>query len=79
MIPFLKTFSAKVMKVEEKQRSVSGQMYDRGLLTQRMEVKYESTGWWIILEGNLAIHVGDERPSLNVGDEIRVTLLQTGE
>lgn len=32
-------------------------------------------GWWVVfLENHLAVHVGPERPALEVGDQLRLTL-----
>lgn len=71
-------FRSKVLKIEEKRRAVNGTVHNRGMPDQYMEVKYESTGWWIVLEGNLAFHVGLHPPEISPGDEVTITIEKLG-
>lgn len=76
---FVRRFVTKVIRVDEKRRAKSGRIYDRGLPTQRMQVEYESTGWWVFLEGNLSISLGSVKPPLEPGDNIIITLEKAQE
>lgn len=76
---FVRRFTTKVIRVEEKRRAVRGSIHDRGLPTQRMQVEYESKGWWVFLEGNLSISLGSVKPPLEPGDSITITLEKTQE
>lgn len=71
---FSKTFDAKVLAVTERKEVIRTSVIDRGLPTQELRSETESLGWYAYLEGNISIYLGAEKPKLEAGDELLITL-----
>jgi hypothetical protein len=59
-----------VFKVEEKQFNVGG----KKLVNGEAELFVQSGGWWLTLCNLMSIHIGNDQPTLKVGDKVRITI-----
>lgn len=60
-----------VKKVEEKERLVEAQK-DGASVT-------ESLGWWVaIKDANMSFYLGNEKPDMEAGDELLITIEKRG-
>jgi len=65
------TFISHVRKVEQRRRLLNAHKLSDGTV-QSTE---EELGWFIVIEGmGVALACGPEKPSLNVGDQVRLTI-----
>jgi len=67
--------TARVIRVEQKTRTLGAVVHDRGLPTEQVDFKGEDLGWFIVIEGNLSIYWGPMRPEdVKAGDEVIITV-----
>jgi hypothetical protein len=70
-------FYSKVKKIEEKTRAVRSYKTGKKLADGKDEIRveYEDLGWFILLEDSWeSIHVGREKPDLEIGRKVKVTI-----
>ena len=60
-----------VLKVEERDKVLFAEKTaDGSVITER-----QSSGWWLVLDGlGISIHVGFEKPGLEPGDQVEITI-----
>jgi hypothetical protein len=63
-----------ITNVQEKQRVLRGIVIDRDLPSQRVDVKYESLGWFITIKEGISFFVGMDEPELKIGDALTLML-----
>jgi hypothetical protein len=65
------SFKSSVRKLEQRRRLLSAYKLDDGTV-QSTE---EELGWFLVIEGmGVAISCGKEKPSFNVGDQVKLTI-----
>jgi len=65
------SFTSSVRKLEQRRRLLSAYKLKDGTV----QSNEEELGWFVVIEGmGVALACGPEKPSLNVGDQVRLTI-----